>query len=111
MARFAKRIADFIQADVYVMQGIAEGMSAPGLSLFGKTLVAAGGTAAKVLSGSMALLGIGFGIWDIVDGVSDINGSTHAEAYRDAATKITEQTTQFENLRKEIAKMAQSNRE
>merc|ERR1711860_34256 len=40
-ARLAKSVADFIQADVHAMQGIATGMAAPG-QLFGKTLFVAG---------------------------------------------------------------------
>ena len=87
-ARLAKSVADFIQADVHAMQGIATGMASPGLQAFGKTLIVAGSTAAKVLSGSLAALGIITGIWDIVDGVKDINGSAHANAYREAGNQI-----------------------
>ena len=64
-ARFPKSIADFIQADVNAMKGIAVGMASPGFNAFGKTLIITGSTAAKVLSGSLAVLGIFTGIWDI----------------------------------------------
>ena len=89
-AKFAKGVADFIQADFYAMKGVAVGMSAPGITIpiFGKVLITAGSTTAKVLSGAFAVFGIGFGIWDVVGGVDDINGSEHAKAYHEAATNI-----------------------
>jgi hypothetical protein len=102
--RFAKTVSDFIQADMAVMQGIAVGMSAPGLSLFGRTLIAAGQTTAKVVSGVLAGVGILFGIWDIVGGVQDINGSDHSTAYRKAADSIEDQTNTLKELLSKLAK-------
>lgn len=103
--KFATEVARFIQADIYAMRGIATGMSAPGLSIFGKTLIAAGSTSAKVLSGVFSVVGIGFGIWDIVGGAKDINGSKHAEAYRKAAGELDQQTDVYEELRKIASKL------
>lgn len=103
------RIAKFIQADFYAMQGVVIGKSVPGLSIFERTLFAAGGTAARVLSGTFASSGISFGIWDIVKGASTgINGPLHIKAYRAAAKEIDKDTTRFENLRKEITKTGQA---
>ena len=103
-ARFAKSVADFIAADAYAMQGIAIGMAAPGLSggiqVFGKTLFLAGSTSAKILSSSFAVLGIATGIWDIIDGVKDINGSAHATAYRDSAKQIKDNVNNTDKLLK-----------
>ena len=50
------------------MKEAAIGMSAPGISVFGRTIVMAGSTTAKVLSGALGVVGIGFGIWDVVGG-------------------------------------------
>ena len=96
--RFATAIAEFIQADIYAMRGIATGISAPGLRIFGKTLVLAGSTSAKVLSGVFSVVGIGFGIWDIVGGARDINGSKHAVAYRKAAGELDKQTDEYREM-------------
>ena len=100
--RFATAVAEFIQADIYAMRGIATGMAAPGLSIFGKTLILAGSTSAKVLSSVFSVVGIGFGIWDIVGGAQDINGSEHAEAYRKAADELDQQTEEYAELLKKI---------
>ena len=100
--RFATAVAEFIQADIYAMRGIATGISAPGLSIFGKTLIMAGSTSARVLSGVFSVVGIGVGIWDIVGGVDDINGSEHAKAYRKAADELDQQTNEYGELLKKI---------
>ena len=94
--KFSTAIARFIQADV---QGMAIGIAAPGFKLFGKTLFLAGSTIAKVLSGVFSVIGIAVGIWDIVDGASDIkNGSQHATAYRKAAEDMDQQTVEYQEL-------------
>ena len=95
--RFATAVAEFIQADIYAMRGIATGISAPGLSIFGETLILA-----KVLGGVFGVVGIGFGIWDIVGGAVDINGSKHAEAYRKAAGELDRQTDEYDELLNKI---------
>lgn len=103
-AHFAKGIARVILADMAVAQGIASGM--PGLTLLlGKTVVTVGETTAKVLSRSMALVGIVFALWDIKEGVADIKGSEHATAYRDAAEKIDKSTSQYQEMLKQINEM------
>lgn len=103
-AHFAKGIARVILADMAVAQGIASGMS--GLTpLLGKALFTAGETTAKVLSRSMALVGIVFALWDIKEGVADIKGSEHATAYRDAAEKIDESTSQYQEMLGQINEM------
>lgn len=103
--RFATAIAEFIQADIYAMRGVAAGMAAPGFSIFGKTLILAGSTSAKVLSGAFSVVGIAFGIWDIVEGAKDINGSKHAEAYRKAADDLDKQTGEYAGLLVNINKI------
>ena len=100
--KFAKAVAEFVQADIYAMRGIATGISAPGFSIFGKTLILAGSTTAKVLSGVFSVVGIGVGIWDIVEGAKDINGSEHADAYRKAAKELDEQTDGYGELLSKI---------
>jgi len=103
-AKFAQNLANFIQADFYAMNGIAQGMASPGLNLFGKSLIAAGGTTAKLLSGAMGVFGIGIGIWEVVEGASDINGSEVAKTYREFAEDYEKQTQDImigiENLTK-----------
>ena len=74
------------------MKGIAIGMAAPGFSIFGKTLIVAGSSTAKVLSGVFGVVGIGFGIWDVVEGSKDIEGSETANEMREAARKMEEIT-------------------
>ncbi|KAJ3266947.1 hypothetical protein HDU77_008292 [Chytriomyces hyalinus] len=92
--QFVKGFAEFIQADMALIQGVTAGMAAPGLALpFTQTIiVAAGGTAAKLLSSSFAVFGIGFGIWDIHAGMKDIKLSDHAIAYRQTAEQMDVQT-------------------
>jgi hypothetical protein len=81
-----------------VMQDIAAWplMASHGLSLFGGT--ADGQTTAKVVSEVLADLGIVLGIWDIVGGVQDINGSEHSTAYGKAADSIEGQTNTMKKL-------------
>ena len=89
-AKFAKSVADFIQADFYARKGIALGMVSPRITIpiLGKLLATAGLTTAKVVSSTFAVYRIGFGIWDVVGEVDYIDGSVHAKAYREAATNI-----------------------
>ena len=94
--KFSTAIARFIQADV---RGMATGIAAPGFKVFGRTLLLAGSTIAKVLSGVFSVVGIAAGVWDIVDGALDIkNGSKHAKAYRKAADELDQQTVEYEEL-------------
>ena len=94
----AKNIAEFIQADFYAMQGIAIGMASPGLKVFGKAFITAGSTAAKTLTSVFAAVGIIGGIWDIYDGVKNIQSSEYAEALRESASKIKGRTNTFKDM-------------
>ena len=64
------------------MKGIAIGMASPGLKVFGTTLIVAGSTAAKILSHSLAVFGIGVAIWDVCSGVQ-------AKCYIPSTLKLT----------------------
>ena len=82
--RLAKSVADFIQEDFKTRQEIREGieMASPGLYAFGKTT-------ARVAVTLLPLVGdIVGGVWDIVDGVNDINGSDYAKTYRNLGNEI-----------------------
>ena len=105
--QFAEGIARLILADIAYTQGIPTGMS--GLTTFlGRSLLISGETVAKVISERLAILGIVFAIWDIKEGVSDIKGSKHATAYRDAAEKIDKSTSQYQEILKQINEMFSS---
>lgn len=106
-ARFATATAQFIQADFYAMEGVAIGQAAPGISISGRTLIVAGSTTAKVLSGVFGVAGIGFGIWDIVEGSKDINGSETADEMKKAADKLDEITKHYEELSDKLEKAAE----
>ena len=103
--QFAEGIARLILADIASTQGFASGMS--GLTTFlGKSfLITSAGTVAKVISGSLAILNIAFAVWDIKEGVSDMQGSEHATAYRDAAEKIDKSTSQYQETLEQINEM------
>ena len=90
LATFANNVSTFIRADVAAATNLAEGAAAPGL--FGKAVVVAGTTTAKVFSGVFAAFGIGLGIWDIVKGVKDIKGSKIALAFREFADEYDKDT-------------------
>lgn len=66
IAKYTVAVFEFLKADISAMRGFAVGLSAPGLSIFGRTLIVTASTSAKVLSGAFSVLGIGLGIWDIV---------------------------------------------
>lgn len=105
--QFAEGIARLILADIAYTQGIPTGRS--GLTTFlGRSLITSGVTVAKVISERLAILGIAFAIWDIKEGVSDIKGSKHATAYRDAAEKIDKSTSQYQEILKQINEMFSS---
>lgn len=61
----------------------------------GKVFIAAGTKTASRIATSFAAIGIGLGIWDIVDGVGDIMGSKHALAYRSFANEYDMATNQI----------------
>ena len=93
-----KALAAFIEADVYAvkasMTGTAECAAAGGLKVpfTGKVLLKSGGTGAKVFSGALSVLGIAFGIMDVVSGSKQISeGSPLAKELREATKEIEEQ--------------------
>ena len=90
-AKFANNVSNFIGADALAVK-IAEGAAAPGFRLFGRAVVVAGTTTAKVFSGVFAAFGVGIGVWDVVKGAEDINGSDIANSYRDFALEYDEET-------------------
>ena len=87
---FANNVSNFI--DPAAVSTIAERAAAPGLRLFGKAVVVAGTTTAKVFSGVFSAFGIGIGVWDIVTGTKDIQGSDIANAYIEFADQYDENT-------------------
>ena len=108
-AKQIKALVDFIQADYYALNGARIGLAteaaAPGLAvpILGKTLVAAGTTSAKVLSSSMAVFGIAFGIWDIVGGAKKIkNGSDLAKEFRKSSKDLKSESAKLIKLYKEL---------
>lgn len=108
-AKQIKALVDFIQADYYALNGARIGLAthaaAPGFTIpiLGKTLVAAGTTSAKVLSGSMAVLGVAFGIWDIVGGAKKIaNGSELAKEFRKSSEDLKSESAKLIELYKEL---------
>ena len=83
--------------------GLATQAAAPGIRMFGKTIVAAGTTGAKALSGSMAGFGIAFGIWDIVGGAKKItNGSELAEEFHKSSERLKAESAKLIKLYKEL---------
>lgn len=68
-----------MQYDYQVTKLVATGLAAQEISLFGRVFVAAASTTAKVLSGALSVMGIVFGIWDVVNGARDIQGSQDAD--------------------------------
>jgi len=99
-ALFAIRILEFIEADVHVLRGIAAGTAAPGFDnswsrRLGLT-VKTGTTTAKVMSATMSFFSIAFGVWDIIEGAKDINGSQHAKAYRQCREELDKVTCEIE---------------
>ena len=63
-------------------------ISVRGITLF--TGVAAGSLAAKALSGVGAVLGVGFGIWDVVSASDQLkNGSEIASQFRELASNLS----------------------
>ena len=108
-AKRIKALVNFIQADYYVVKeariGLATQAAAPGVKIpiLGKTIVAAGTTSAKVLSGSLAVFGIAFGIWDVIGGAKKIaNGSQLAEEFRKSSENLKAESNKLIKLYKEL---------
>ena len=79
---------------------IADEVAAPGF----RTLITAGSTTAKLLSGTLAAVGIAMGIWDIYSAVKDIEGSEISDAYRRFADEYNDYT---ENLISGIERLSE----
>ena len=106
-AKRLKALVKLMQADYYATDtarvGLATQAAAPGIRMFGKTIVAAGTTGAKALSGSMAVFGIAFGIWDIVGGAKKItNGSELAEEFHKSSERLKAESAKLIELYKEL---------
>ena len=103
-------LVKLIQADYYATEavdtarvGLATQAAAPGIRMFGKTIVAAGTTAAKAISGSMAAFAIAFGIWDVIGGAKKItNGSELAEEFHKSSERLKEESAKLIALYKEL---------
>ena len=77
--------------------------AAPGYQIAGKTIVTAGTTAAKALSGSLAGIGIVFGIWDVAAGAMKIkNGSKLAQEFRKSSESLKEESAKLIALYKKL---------
>ena len=96
-----KSVVNFVRADYYTAKlGMAATAAAPGFtipkvgSLFAdKTLVAAGSTGAKALSGSLAGIGIVFGLWDMAEAYKTLkDGSALAKELRKVATELEKES-------------------
>ena len=100
-AKFAKDMLTFLDfVPEYVANGLALGAAAPEISLpavkiFGKTLyqgkilATAGSKLAAGVSAVFSVVGVAFGIWDVVEGAKQIaNGSELAEEFRNATTEL-----------------------
>ena len=106
-AKEIRSVVDFIQADYYALNGARVGLAtqaaAPEVAILGKTIVAAGTTSAKVLSGSMAVFGIAFGIWDIVGSAKKIsNGSELAREFRKSSQDLKKESAKLIKLYQEL---------
>lgn len=94
--RGVKTVAEFIQADYYVVKGAMTGAathaSRPAVPLLDKIGVKAlqtGGKAAGALGAVFNVLGIAFGIMDVVDGADNIkNGSQLAKEFFKTANDL-----------------------
>lgn len=105
-ARFAITMGEFIQADYYTMWGITVSLAAPEISIFGRSLIVASTSTAKLVSGLSGIGAIGFGIYDIVEGEKDMKGSETADELEDAAMMIESITMHYEELISKLKKAA-----
>ena len=110
-AKEIKRLVSFIKADSFVLKGADIGIStnaaAPGITvpILGKTLVAAGSTGAKALSGSLAGFGVLIGIFEIFGGAKKIvNGSQLADEFRQSSECLRTESARLIRLYKELHK-------
>ena len=75
-----------------------------GLASSTKVAAGIGTVGAKALSGSLAALGMLIGVWDVVAGVLDMkNGKETAKAFRQAADKLEEESSELIKLFKQLS--------
>merc|ERR1712071_285454 len=75
----------------------------PGLRIFGRTLLAAGSTTARVFGGVLAAVGVVFSTWDLIEGLRGItNPNDVSQELREFAEQYSEDTA---DLRKFVTKM------
>lgn len=110
-AKEIKRLVALIKANAFVCRGADVGIStstaAPGLTIpvVGKTLLTAGSTGAKALSGSFAAFGVLTGILDIYVGAKKIaNRSELAEEFRASSDCLRKEAERLTNLYKGLQK-------
>ena len=104
-----KSIVDFIQADWYALNGAKIGLAtdaaAPGKSIpiINKEVIKAGTTSAKMISGSLHVVGIAFGIWGVVDASKQLkNEDEFAKEIRKAASSIEKEGNKIISIYDEI---------
>ena len=108
-AKEIKRLVTFIKANAFVYRGADIGIStsaaAPGVTIpvVGKTLLRAGSTGAKALSGSLAAFGVLTGIFDIYSGAKKIQSCGElAEEFRTSSETLREEADRLICLYKEL---------
>ena len=108
-----KSVVNFVRADYYTAKlGMAASAAAPGVtipkvgSLFaGKTIVAAGSVGAKALSGSLAGIGIAFGLWDLTEAYKTLkDGSLLAKELRKTATELETESEKLITILRDLLK-------
>ena len=104
-AEFSKKIrdaactAECIKSASAAASSLVDEVAAPGF----RTVITAGSTTAKLLSGAFAAVGIVLSIVDIASAVKDMRGSKIADGYRGFADEYDDYT---ENLRSGIARLS-----
>lgn len=85
--------------------GLAADKAAPAFKLGSKTIAVSGSAAAKGISGSLATVGIFFGIWDIVSGAKQIkNKNELANVFLEAVDDIKSDEKKLLDIFKDIEK-------
>lgn len=95
---FCIEVAKFVQYDYQVTKLVATGLAAQEINIFGKVFVTAASTTAKVLTGALAVLGIVFGIFDVVDGARNIRGSQDADDIFDSRQRLDAITREYDDF-------------
>lgn len=75
--------------------GAAANLASPGIDgsmIFGRALITAGSTTAKVLSTSLAFVGIGVGTWDLVASLKRMDKNEQATKFREFLAEYRKQT-------------------